>query len=415
MTAIFYLARGPLIVFAVTVSILLPYIREYIQDYCTPSALLHLSFASIGLVLIYHDASTLAESAMRSGLNLLLDKIVLDDVMRLIYDPTDGLWACCVGTYLGASSMYGLQMDEGQRTELVQSSLGLRDERQARTVLMEPGGCKELFPTDVQNWLESSPPQNGRQHKEKSVRTAVSPPNVIASSSSSYSSVHQSTDIGGFGSDKSASDCDTVDIDSRGIHETPEETSSESNEPDSCSSPGTFNGCDNERTERSSSEPQAARERRGGSTEFLNQADPLVVFFRILKKMAQTKVQTYAKALPRSKIETIGTAAAVAYGLQLALRRRPSSKKANLLGYLCASIATISFGTILSREAVLGNIYNRQTLQMVCKDVGASILSQIKQKSASSKKLFAMLVLVLFCRRKRVAKESFAQHNVPER
>merc|ERR1712238_261288 len=109
-----------------------------------------------------------------------------------------------------------------------------------------------------------------------------------------------------------------------------------------------------------------------GETEGLDQADPLVIFFRIVQQMARNKLKRYAEALPRSKIENIGIAAAAAFGIQLTLWR--SSKKFSLIEYCCATIATISFGTILSREAFLGNIHDKQTMQIFYKDFALSIL-----------------------------------------
>jgi len=392
-TTIFYLARGPIILFAVIFSLLLPHIKAYFSLH----VFLHLATASLALLWICRDLSTLIESAIRSGLNLVFDNIVLDDILRLIYDPIDGLWACYVGTHLGASSMYGLRMNEGQRTELIQSALGLRDESQAHTVFLEPGGCKALFPKDIQKWLQSS--RTDQQHEGNySARVAAnhSSNNIIDSPSSSWS-VHQSMGgTVGLKSDKSSSDDDdTEEMHSHDTHLSDESSS----ENDSCRDK--LNSFEDERIGGRFSEPAATQESQGDST---NQADPLAVFFRILQNMAQKKLKTYAEAVvPRSKIENIGIASAAAFGIQLALRRR-HKKQSHLIEYVCASIATMSFGTILTREAFLGNIHDRQTMQIVCKDLASSIMKKIKEKSASNKSLFAMIVLVIFCRRKQVAK-----------
>jgi len=367
-------------------SLLLPHIKEY----CTLYTLLHLVTASLGFVWIYRDLSTFTESTIRSVLNLVLDKIVLDNLLRTVYDPNDGICACFVGTYLGASSIYGLRMNEGQRAELIQSSLGLRDESQARSVLLEPGGCKALLPNFVQSWLRSSQKD---KNKGNSARLVTNSSNIIDSSSSW--SVHQATD-GGLESDKSTSDYDTVEINSDDTHIMSEE-SSENDERESISHLNELNSFEDERMGRLS-EPKAQERQRAG-TERLDQTEPHVLFFRIVQKMAQTKIKTYVEALPRSKIENTGIAAAVAYGIQLALRR--SSKKLPLIEYVCAGIATISFGTILSREAFLGNIHDKQTMQIVCKDLTLSILNKMKEKSTSTKALFAMLFLVIVYRKRR--------------
>jgi len=373
-----------MIIIAVIVSLLFPHIK----DYCTLYMLLHLATASLGLIWIYFDLSTFIESAMCSGLNLLLDKMVLDDILRAIYDPIGGLWACFVGAYLGASSMYGLHMNEAQRTELIQSSLGLRDKSQACSVLLKPGGCKALLPIYIQNWLMSS--QTDR-HEGNLARVVANHSN-ITDSSCSWSAPH-STDGEGLGSDKSAPDNDTVEIHSHDAQIS--EEYSQSSEERSYPCPDKFDSFEHKRIVRLSA-PKALE------TEGIDQADPLVIFFRIVQQMAQNKLKRYAEALPRSKIENIGIAAAVAFGIQLTLRR--SSKKSSLIEYCCAAIATISFGTVLSREAFLGSIHDKQTVQIFYTDFALSILNKIKEKSASNNAFFSMLVLVIFCRRRKVRK-----------
>ena len=372
----------------VIVSVLFPYVREYF----TPNVFLHLAIASLGLFWIVRDASTLLESTTRSGLNLVLDNIVVDDVLRAIYNPIDGLWACLVGTYLGASSMYGLNMSKGQRTELVQSSLGLTDESQARSVLLEPGGCKRLFPIEVQNWLH-----NSQNCGKTSARLAAEPTDIM-DSSSSWSGVLN---------DKSTCDSDILlDIDSQDTILS-DESSSEPDEEQKTSHHDKLPSFEDERIDRSSEAKPWEKQR--GDTEWMDQADPVSVFFRILQDMARKKLKNYAERLPRSNIETIGITAVAAFGIQLALLR--SSKKSRLLAKLCAGIATLSFGTVLSREAVLGNVYDKETLQMFGRDLATRILDKIREKSASYKSLLAMLVLIILSRRRQVSKGVYAKND----
>lgn len=292
--------------------------------------------------------------------------------------------------------MYGLGMSEDQRTELIQSSLYLKDDNQAHSVLLEPGGCKALLPDEVQSWLQQSQ-EDGDEIN--SAQLTVDPSTVIASSSSSSSC------------DKSTSDCDIADIDEEDhdFHDTHiVQESVENNGASNFSYRNTCNGFEDEII-AGSSEPKA-QERQGAATEGSNQADPLLVFFRILQKISLQKIRTCAEALPRSKIENLGITATVALGIQLALRR--SSKKSPLIGSFCVGIATLSFGTILSREAILGNIYNKQTMQLVCKDIASRILNKLKGKSLSNKAFFSMLALVIFCRGKQATREILANRKV---
>jgi len=346
-------------VVAVVVSLLLP----YIQEYCTPYVLLHLAIASLGFLCMCRDLSTVLESTARTGLNLALDKIVVDDILRGIYDPITGLYACCVGTYFGASSMYGLGMNEGQRTELVQSSLGLKDEQQAHDVLLEPGGCKRLFPPEVQDWLRSS------ETKTTKIVDCIE------------------------SDDKSTCDSDSAIIDAQETFLS-DESSAETEESNNTSCHEKVYDCEDEPIGQSSKANNKKAE-----AELM--ADPVAIFFQILQRMARAKIESCAKALPQSKIENIGVAAAVAFGIQLALRRR-SSKRSHLLTKLCVGVATVSLGTILSREAILGNVYDRQTLQNFGREFAVRILNRIKEQSASYKSAFAMLVLILSSRMKQV-------------
>ena len=356
---------------AVVASLLLP----HIQEFCTPHVMMHLALASLGFLWMCRDISTILESTLKAGLNLAMDKVVLDDVLKAIYDPITGLYACCMGTYVGASSMYGLGMDETQRTELVQASLFLKDEKQAHDVLLEPGGCKRLFPPEVQNWLQPSETQKAEGKMD-----------VVDCSDKS-----------------TCDDSDTIDAQETFLSE---ESSSETEEssPSSC-----HDGLDEDSIPRSSKAKNEKTTQGDNHTEWM--ADPVTVFFKILQGMARAKLKSCAKGLPQSKIENVGIAAAVAFGIQLALRR---STKKSLITKLCAGVATVSLGTILSREALLGNVYDRQTLQTFGKELAVRILKRIKEKSASYKSVLAMLVLIISSKRKHVSsrgafREDFVQ------
>ena len=383
-TTIFYLARGPTIVCAVVISLFYAHIRESF----TLSLLLHLTIASFGTFLIFYDARRFVESIIRSGLNLFLDKIVLDDLLRTVYDPINGILACTVGTYVGASSMYGLNMSEDQRTELIKSSLFLEDENQAHSVLFHPGGCKALFPTEVQKWLNASKKEKSKGNSTQlagNLTNFVDPPPSW--------SMDRSADGNVLEGDKDFSDSDTADMTSSDTDalETP---SHDVDERKGFSFSKRSLDSDEERTSQSfESRPQR------DDTKLFDQADPLMVFFSILKKMTQSKLKSYAEAIPQSKIENVGIAAAVAtFGMQLALRR--SSKKTRIIQYFCASVATLSLGTIFSREALLGNLQDKEALKIVCKDLASRILKRIKEKS-TNKALFAMIVLAIYSRKKR--------------
>ena len=342
---------------------------------------MHLAIASLGIIWMLRDLSSILEETTRSGLNLVLDSIVLDDVLRAIYDPISGLYACCVGTYLGASSMYGLNMNENQRAELVQSSLGLKDETEAHSVLLDPGGCKTLFPEEVQNWLQSS-----RDNKRNLAKRRYQPSTVIDSS--------WSRDLG---TDKDECDDDILEIDSESTFLS-EESSSDAGELKNISSHDCDDSLVDEEIGRSSGKSKA----QGPGTQWSNQPDPVSVFLRILQDMARKKLKTCAEGIPRAEIETVGIASVVALGVQFALFRK--SKKSRLFSKLCASVAALSFGTVLSREAILGNVHDKETLKVFGRDFAVRILKTIKEKSASYKSILAMIVLIVSGRIKQVTR-----------
>lgn len=391
-----YLARGPILVVAVAVSLSFPYIR----DCCTAYTLIHLAVASLGFLYTCIDLSTFAKFAIRSGLNFAFDKIVLDDILRCIYDPTDGLIACTIGTYLGASSMYGLGMSEDQRVELIQSSLFLRDEGEAHSVLLEPGGCKILLPIAIRDWLR---PLQKQKNETPSAGLTEGMINTDDSSSSC-------TDGVGLESDKSASDNDTVDANERDHDSHDLRVFEELSQNEVTKKIDSFK---NETTGRLLA-PEV-RERKGANDRELNnhQADPVAVFFGILRKMTLQKLKTYAEDLPCSKIKNLGTAAAMAFGIQRALRR--SSKNSHLIDYFCLGTTVLSFGTVLSREAYLGNIHDKKTMNLVCKDVASRILNKIKEQGGSKKAFFALLVFVTCCRRTQVIKGVLADDKTLKR
>lgn len=394
-TTIFYLARGPITIIAVVVSLLFPFIKEYFTLY----TILHLATANLGLIWVYRDLSTLIESAVRSGLNLALDKIVLDDLLRTIYDPLEGLWALFVGSYFGASLMYGLRMNEGQKTDLIQSSLGLRDESQAHSVFFEPGGCRAILPDNIQSWLQNS---NKNKDEGNAVGEIINQSDITRSASSWC--FHQSTDKRDFENDESVSNSDSVDTNSDNTNIIEESSSNCELKRIACLRK---HNCVENKRKRQFLESKS-QERQRGRPGGQGQADPMLVLFRIIQEMIQKKLKTCAEAIPQSKIENIGIAAAVAFGIQLALRR--STKKSLIVEYFCASIATVSFGTVLSREAFLGNIYDKQSMQTFGKDVASRMLNKIKKKPASHKSLFSMIVFFIVVRMKMFKKGGSANN-----
>lgn len=427
------LLRGPIIVLIVILSLILP----QIQDYCTWNLFLHLIVGSIGVVWIVCDVWTIVESRIRSGLNFILRKIVVDDVLRAIFDPNDGFWACMIGTFIGASSMYGLNMDDEEKTELIQSSLYITDKNEARGVLLEPGGCAVLLPNEVKNWLQptslSMENSSGNRNSEISIGLKgvndilITAPNIESVTISSADNIIKNSPINSLDSciRSNNSDCDITDIIDRDIYydddddddylddsligtctinsgnirRSRQEHRERNIETAACSRaiPNNTSGTDSSNTDGTYCDDNKAK----------NQNDPATVFLKILKRMMIQKMKPYARSIPQSTIENVGiTSVIVALGMKLIECRkqkslqRQQSRFYSLIGPLiCAGIASVSFGTILSKEIILGNISDKQTLILVCNDIVSRLVHKIKGNLVISNKrkrgLLAMLLFML--------------------
>jgi hypothetical protein len=147
MAPAFRIVRGPLLVLVV----LFPLIARYLLSLQT---LLSLGLLVLGLSLTCHDVTLLLERKARTFLRRSLDSVVLDDTLKNIFDPQVGLLTCVLSTFMGNAAMYALPLSRSQRLRLVQSCLAIRDEERTKTILLAPGGVRQLLPTSLQQWLE---------------------------------------------------------------------------------------------------------------------------------------------------------------------------------------------------------------------------------------------------------------------
>ena len=475
---ILLLLRGPIIVFAVIISLLFP----YIQEYCTVWVFMHFTIAIVGLLWICHDLKIIIESKTRYILNFLLNKIILDDVLKVIYDPIDGIWACMVGTFVGASTIYGFNMNNEQKIELMQSSFYfLRNKYEAHTVLLEPGGCKKLLPNEVQQWLSTGAEAGAARTTSTSMSTTINNNNneeeIQINNNNNNNNNNATTSIDPYTNNNGpysplspssyTSDCDVADIDDcdddeddddecRNYldifkEEEEEEEEYDDNDDDlitsarelqhqqrtkTAAAAAATTTCSSRSKSNSSSNQQTDDNNNNNNNNSKNNSkNNVAVFCKILQKMILQKLQPCAESLQQSqsKIENVGiTSAMIAIGIQyIAFRQRRQQQQrqhqhqrsyynnnmtfpfpsSSLLGSIfCASIATMSFGTILSKEVILGNIYNKQTMQRSCYDITSRIVNRLKgqakqiitiPKNKKERFIAAMFVLVLFCHNRR--------------
>ncbi|KAG7346171.1 hypothetical protein IV203_005239 [Nitzschia inconspicua] len=335
---------------------------------------------------------------MRAGCDTLLNKIVLDDVLKGIYDPESGLIACLTCAVVGASTMYGLKMKPEQRCKLVQSSLGLASEQDAHLILMEPGGLKALLPAAINQWLQPPTsstdelvvPQLSKNNAENESRKGSinghshTPGDISIETNSTYCDGPFMEDDQ---QDEVIFDEETV-RNARGLsfHF---EKEKEMSPIDDVDDEATERHCPKQRESSSPVAPEIP----------MHETNPLAVFATILKEMAYDQLKPYAEAFPRSAVENAGMAAATMLFLQLLSRRH--SKRHVTLGRLVAvalsSVATISFGSILTREAILGHIHDNQSLKVACRDILLRLVEKMKRNvlSNKAKSFLAMAVLLI--------------------
>jgi hypothetical protein len=351
---------------AVAVSLILPYFSKVSVTF-----LIQLVIALSGILWFCYDFFTLMESQTRSTLRKFLDSVVLDDVLRAIHDPETGLIACIVGTFVGTSSMYTLRMNAEQRTKLVQASLWTSND-QARTVLLSPGGCKSMLPEAMQTWLD-----------EGDIKETNLKPDMEGEEEGD--------------SDTSQSECGVVNEEDNSISSDEPHTSARGIP---CSSdPSTAM---NEQNDSGNIAQNATKEARCEDPSH-GVTDPVTVMFSILRELACERMKPYIQSIPECALENVGISAALALALQLAVRIRSKRSFLSSLSALALSgIATGAFSTVLARHAVLGNIHNKKSLQIVVETVALRIWEKIKNTAMSKvrwKGVLAMFVLILVGRK----------------
>ena len=133
-----HLLRGPLLLSVVIFALIAQLSHE---------TLLSVGLLGMGLTLTCHDLFFLLENKLRELVHRLLNAVVLDDVMKSLFDPT------LAATVLGNATMYTLPMSRSQRLRLLQSCL-LTSEKDTAEILTAPGGVRQLLPLSMQEWLE---------------------------------------------------------------------------------------------------------------------------------------------------------------------------------------------------------------------------------------------------------------------
>lgn len=341
-----HILRGPFLVVAAAISVFVPCLLQL-----STSAIVHLAVATVGLLCFLRDLLIYVDTQTKAKLHQCLDGLVLDDLLRALYDPENGLIAFLVGGFMGASSMYGLRLNEEQKTRLVQASLSI-DYDQANSLLMNPGGCKAWLPPMMQRWLDDQAEGfKGIEYEE--VDEESSADSIPASPASREPFAEESPDMSEEKNDASAS------------------ISSESTS-------------------------------RQNQCSFTNPplgtpTDPLSEMFRIMRGLAFEQMKPYLQSIPESMLENVGMSAISILGLQLTSRRRQSTFR-----FICnvalTGVATGAISMVVARRMILDS----DSFQTVFKAVALRTWQKIKDGVLNRQRwqsTLAVIVMLLLGRR----------------
>jgi hypothetical protein len=346
--------RGPFLVSAVSLSLITPYFLQL-----STNTLVHLAIAVVGVLCFFHDLISYLDSQVKATLHQFLDGLVLDDLFRAFYDPENGLIPSLVGGFMGASSMYGLRLNEEQKTRLVQASLSINYD-QANSLLMSPGGCKAWLPPAIQTWLDN---------QTKQIKAIE------------YEEV-----------DEEASE----DI----IPASPAPASSEPFVQESSDSSEDANNSSSQKGASTSSESSCKHEFSFENPRMDTPTDPLSEMFTIIRGLAFERMKPYIQSIPESMLENVGMSAIAILGLQLGFRKRTQSTLRFICNTALSGVATGAISTVVARRMILDNA----SFQTIIKTVTLRTWQKIKSSALGRERwqsTLAMIVLMLVGRNER--------------
>ena len=145
------LLRGPLLVAAVVISVLIS-----VAQSLSWVSIAQLSLLFLGCAVACYDSASIGHDRFRQFLNTQLEGIVWDDVMYKFFHPDITWYSYFTETFLGqAAWVYLFPSTPAQRRHLLQATLNIHDEDQAQQILFAPGGYKTmLLPESFLQWLD---------------------------------------------------------------------------------------------------------------------------------------------------------------------------------------------------------------------------------------------------------------------
>lgn len=357
------------------VSLTIPYVLQL-----SPRTLLHLSIVILSMMCFCWDVLKCAERQSRISLRKLLDNLVLDDILRMIYDPEDGVLACMVGGFMGASTMYGLRLCEEDKTRLVQATMEI-DYPQAKSLLMAPGGCKAWLPEDMQQWLnhssESQPLQSVKPIEHYEQNSNIGQMDECEEEETSSNGSMPASPLASEPLKKSPMDGD--------------ESIDHSTAPRGMPSYASSKGHESSRPERPSRNP----------------TDPMDEMVSILRRLVYAQAKPYIQSIPEGMLQTVGFSAIVTLlGTNLHYRRLRQRKRQgySTLGVagnlLLAGVASGAISTVVAKRMILQG----DSFSTVCREMMTRSWQSIKGKALNKEQwrsYLAMVVLMVLGKRGR--------------
>ena len=372
--------RGPLILTGVVVSILWPWVAAL----STPT-IAQILLAVMGALLWVTDVWRWTKSTIRERIGTFLDDFVLDDFLRMMHDPETGVIPCLMGSIIGAHGMYGLKLDNEQKTRLLQASLRTGKE-EARSILLEAGGTKALLPESIQEWLAGEGKMTATTTTKVMMGTIHTTPETFL-----VETVEEETE------------CNSSD--------------SDYHNPDGGASPRPVS-------------PECTPRRHGGQSpgirpnevSFQRQplmpppgipTDPVLEMLKIVRDIAMDKLRPMFASIPETKMEIMGTVAALGFCAQMVVRARSKrSLVGTMIGMGLSGTAAGAFGTVLLRQAMLGSIQDLPSFKLFSSMILSRALQRIKSLIAKDKRMSSLVAFIILAMvgRKDRRSESAGRH-----
>lgn len=356
-----HLLRGPVLVVAAILTVVWPYLTAQVV-WCV-------TVVSLGCALFLMDLFTLGEETLRINLAKFLDGLVLDDILRAIYDPENGIiataWMTWLANSVGCISMYSMKMNEEQRTELFQAGYQVEKET-ARTMLMDRGGIKWLLDDSVREWIYRRGPRTPAVLERETPKQT-------------YDKI----------------EVETVEIEAveTEILETDSETSETDFVPAGFKPRGelskNLHGGETTEDYQVQSELYISRHKE-------IPPDPVATLQNIVMSIFREQLKSYILKIPESAVEKVASTATSLFVAQVCWKTVFRSKVTvwnSILPALTLGALTGSVGALVARDVVGGKLQGANSAKTIAKAVAAKILQQVK--APAMRRILAVFVLFL--------------------